>query len=95
MDDNNETVRIMEKGLSGSDNLKKGVAKAVDKSQTIIEKDENYDILVELMEDNPTLFYDTSELDDLSKKEKNDCVTQKKIIDWESWLEDYMKEKKE
>ena len=28
-------------------------------------KEENYDILIELMEENPMLFYDTSELEDL------------------------------
>lgn len=58
-------------------------------------KEENYDILVALMEENPTVFYDTSELEDLGSQGINNGETQKTIQEWEEWLEEYMKENKE
>lgn len=54
-------------------------------------KGENYDALVALMEENPTVFYDTSELEDLGGDGINDGVTQKTIQEWEEWIEEQMK----
>ena len=54
-------------------------------------KEENYDILIELMEENPMLFYDTSELEDLGGDRINDGVTQKTTQEWEEWIEEQMK----
>lgn len=54
-------------------------------------KGENYDALVVLMEENPTVFYDTSELEDLGGDGINDGVTQKTIQEWEEWIEEQMK----
>lgn len=54
-------------------------------------KEENYDILIELMEENPMLFYDTSELEDLGGDGINDGVTQKTTQEWEEWIEEQMK----
>lgn len=58
------------------------------------EKAENYDALVALIEENPTLFYDISELEDLDGHE-NDGVTQKTIQEWEEWIEEQKKKDKE
>ena len=58
-------------------------------------KEENYDILIELMEENPMLFYDTSELEDLGGDGINDGVTQKTIQEWEEWIEEQMKKGEE
>ena len=58
-------------------------------------QDENYDSLINLMEDNPVLFYDTSELDDLDSNKTTDGVTQKTIQDWGVWLEKQMKRDEE
>ena len=58
-------------------------------------KEENYDALVALMEDNPTVFYDTSELEDLDCDGINDGVTQKTIQEWEEWIEEQMKKEEE
>ena len=54
-------------------------------------KAENYDVLIELMEENPMLFYDTSELEDLGGDGINDGVTQKTTQEWEEWIEEQMK----
>ena len=54
-------------------------------------KGENYDALVALMEENPTVFYDTSELEDLGGDGINDGVTQKTTQEWEEWIEEQMK----
>ena len=54
-------------------------------------KEENYDALVALMEENPTVFYGTSELEDLGGDRINDGVTQKTIQEWEEWIEEQMK----
>ena len=54
-------------------------------------KEENYDALVALMEENPTVFYDTSELEDLGGDGINDRVTQKTTQEWEEWIEEQMK----
>ncbi len=54
-------------------------------------KEENYDVLIELMEENPMLFYDTSELEDLGGDGINDGVTQKTTQEWEEWIEEQMK----
>ena len=58
------------------------------------ENDESYNTLVTLMEENPMLFYDTSELVDLDGHEYYG-VTQKTIQEWEEWIEEQMKENKE
>ena len=50
----------------------------------------NYDALVALIEENPTLFYDISELEDLAGHESNG-VTQKTIQEWEEWIEEQKK----
>lgn len=42
-------------------------------------KEDNYDALIALMEENPTVFYDTSELEDLGGNEINDGVIQKQF----------------
>ena len=47
------------------------------------------------MEENPTVFYDTSELDDLGGDGINDGVTQKTIQEWEEWIEEHMKKDEE
>lgn len=54
-------------------------------------KEENYHVLIELMEENPMLFYDTSELEDLGGDGINDGVTQKTTQEWEEWIEEQMK----
>ena len=54
-------------------------------------KEESYDVLIELMEENPMMFYDTSELEDLGGDGINDGVTQKTIQEWEEWIEEQMK----
>lgn len=54
-------------------------------------KEENYDALVALMEENPTVFFDTSELEDLGGDGINNGVTQKTIQEWEEWIEEQMK----
>jgi hypothetical protein len=58
-------------------------------------KEENYDALVALMEENPTVFYDTSELEDLGGDRINDGVTQKTIQEWEEWIGEQMKKEEE
>ena len=58
-------------------------------------KKENYDALVELMEENPILFYDISELEGLGDHGVNDGVTQKTIQEWEEWIEEQMKKDEE
>ncbi len=58
-------------------------------------KEENYDALVALMEENPTVFYDTSELEDFVGDGINDGVTQKTIQEWEEWIEEQMKKDEE
>ena len=58
-------------------------------------KEENYDALVALMEENPTVFYDTSELEDIGCDGSNDGVTQKIIQEWEEWIEEQMKKEEE
>lgn len=52
---------------------------------------EGHDIFIELMEEHPELFYDTSELDGLDNGGVNDGITQKTIEEWEVWLEEKMK----
>jgi hypothetical protein len=58
-------------------------------------KAENYDVLIELMEENPMIFCDTSELEDLSSHGINDGVTSKTIQEWEEWIEEQMKKGEE
>ena len=58
-------------------------------------KEENNDAFVALMEENPTVFYDTSELEDLGGDRINDGVTQKTIQEWEEWIEEQMKAEEE
>lgn len=58
-------------------------------------KEENYGALVALMEENPTVFYDTSELEDLGGDRINDGVTQKTIQEWEEWIGEQMKKEEE
>ena len=58
-------------------------------------KEENNDAFVALMEENPTVFYDTSELEDLGGDGINDGVTQKTIQEWEEWIEEQMKKGEE
>lgn len=58
-------------------------------------KEENYDALVALMEENPTVFYDTSELEDLGGDGINEGVTQKTIQEWAEWIEEQMKKGEE
>lgn len=55
--------------------------------------EENKDTLITLMEENPALFYDTSELEDLDGYENG--VTQKTIQEWEAWIEEQMKKDEE
>ena len=54
---------------------------------------EERDILIAIMEEFPELFYDTSELDGLDNAVGNDSVTQKTIMEWETWIEEKMKYK--
>ena len=58
-------------------------------------KKEDYDVLVALMEENPTMFYDTSELEDIGGHETSDGVTRKTIQEWEEWIEEHMKKEEE
>lgn len=55
------------------------------------EKEDFYDNLITLIEENPTVFYDTSELEDLGVDGINDGVTQKTTQEWEEWIEEQMK----
>ena len=58
-------------------------------------KEESYDVLIELMEENPMMFYDTSEFEDLGSHGINDGVTSKTIQEWEEWIEEQMKKGEE
>lgn len=61
------------------------------KITSFTEKGNYYDDLITLMEENPMIFYDTSELDDLDSPEINDGVTQKTIQEWDVWIKEHMK----
>ncbi len=54
-----------------------------------IDNTESKRSIVELLEENPTLFYDASELDNLDGHGTNDEFTQKTIQEWEAWIEEY------